>query len=157
MTATSSLPVDASNAGQLRAWDGDEGAYWAAHAEHFDRAVARHHVRLMAAAAIGEDERVLDIGCGTGQTTLDSARAAGDGSALGTDLSAAMLAVARRRAVEEGVTNARFEQVDAQVHPFEPKAFDAVISRTGAMFFGDRRRRSPTWPEHCVAVDGSCC
>src|SRR5215207_4897821 len=113
MTDTSSLPVDASNAGQLRAWDGDEGAYWAAHADYFDRGLARHHQRLMAAAAIGAAERVLDVGCGTGQTTRDAARVARVGSALGVDLSAAMLAVARRRATEEGVTNIRFEQADA--------------------------------------------
>jgi ubiquinone/menaquinone biosynthesis C-methylase UbiE len=142
MTDTSSLPVDASNAEQLRAWDGDEGACWAARADHFDRSVARHHQRLMAAAEIGWAERVLDVGCGTGRTTRDAARATGAGSALGVDLSAAMLAVARRRAAEEGLTNARFEQVDAQVHPFVPEAFDLAISRTGAMFFGDSSQRS---------------
>ena len=59
------------------------------------------------------------------------------GSALGVDLSAHMLDYARRRAAEEGVTNASFQQVDAQIHPFPPGAFDAAISRTGAMFFGD--------------------
>jgi SAM-dependent methyltransferase len=137
MADTMSLPVDATNIGQVRAWDGDEGAYWAAHAEHFDRSLARHHQRLMAAAEPGPAERVLDVGCGTGQTTRDAARAATAGSALGVDLSAAMLAVARRRAAEEGLTNVRFEQVDAQVHPFAADSFDLVVSRTGAMFFGD--------------------
>ena len=48
-----------------------------------------------------------------------------------------MLDYARRRAAEEGVTNVTFEQADAQIHPFEPGAFDVAISRTGAMFFGD--------------------
>jgi SAM-dependent methyltransferase len=48
-----------------------------------------------------------------------------------------MLAVARDRAIEEGVSNARFDQVDAQVHPFEAEGFDVAISRTGAQFFGD--------------------
>ena len=82
-------------------------------------------------------DRVLDIGCGTGQTTRDAARAATGGSAVGVDLSARMLDYARRRAAEEGVTNASFEQVDAQIHPFPPESFDVAISRTGAMFFGD--------------------
>jgi SAM-dependent methyltransferase len=134
---TETLRVDAANTEQLHAWDGGEGAYWAAHPDHFDRAVARHHARLMAAAAIGATESVLDIGCGTGQTTCDAAEAAHAGSALGVDLSAAMLTVARRRAAERGLTNARFEQADAQVHPFDPRVFDVAISRTGAMFFGD--------------------
>ena len=62
---------------------------------------------------------------------------AAEGSAVGVDLSARMLEVARRRAEEEGVTNASFEQVDAQVHAFPPESFDLAISRTGAMFFGD--------------------
>ncbi len=65
-------------------------------------------------------------------------RAAADGSALGVDLSSQMLDFARRRARTEGVTNASFLQADAQIHPFEPAAFDVAISRTGAMFFGDQ-------------------
>jgi SAM-dependent methyltransferase len=137
VTATNTIPVDSSNTGQYQAWDGDEGAYWAAHAEHFDRAVTHHHERLFAAAGLGPAEHVLDIGCGTGQTTRDAARIATAGSALGVDLSAAMLAHARRRADEEGITNVQFEQADAQVHAFDPAAFDIAISRTGAMFFGD--------------------
>src|SRR5829696_4454233 len=137
MTATSAVPVHASNSEQLRAWDGDEGAYWAENADYFDRSVAAYHEKLLTAAAITSPERVLDIGCGTGQTTRDAARATARGSALGVDLSTRMLEYARRRAAEEGMTNASFEQVDAQIHPFSPAAFDVVISRTGAMFFGD--------------------
>lgn len=137
MTATNTVPVDSSNVEQLRAWDGDEGEYWAAHAEHFDRAVGAYHDRFLQAAAIAAGDRVLDIGCGTGQTTRDAARAASVGSALGVDLSSRMLDHARRRAAEEGVTNATFTQADAQIHPFTPGAYDVAISRTAAMFFGD--------------------
>ena len=53
------------------------------------------------------------------------------------DLSAHMIDVARRRAASEGLPNARFLHADAQLHPFPPGGFDVVISRTGAMFFGD--------------------
>jgi SAM-dependent methyltransferase len=137
MTAINTVPVDPSNVEQLRAWDGDEGEYWADNAEYFDRSVAVYHQRLLAVAAIGEREHVLDVGCGTGQTTRDAARAASAGSALGIDLSSRMLDYAHRRAVEQGVTNATFEQGDAQIHRFEPGAFDVAISRTAAMFFGD--------------------
>ena len=80
---------------------------------------------------------MLDIGCGTGQSTLLAARAATKGSALGVDLSSRMLAYARRRAADEGIDNAFFEQADAQIHPFETAAFDVAISNTGATFFGD--------------------
>ena len=137
MEATSAVRIDPTNRDQLRAWDGDEGAYWAEHAEYFDRSVAAYHERLLAAAAITQSARVLDVGCGTGQTTRDAARAAADGSALGVDLSARMLDYARRRATEEGVTNASFLQADAQVHPFQAESVDVAISRTAAMFFGD--------------------
>jgi SAM-dependent methyltransferase len=137
MTATNAVPVDSSNVDQLRAWDGDEGEYWADNAEYFDRSIADYHQRLLAVAAIGADDRVLDVGCGTGQTTRDAARAASTGAALGVDLSSHMLDYARRRAIDEGVTNVSFEQADPQIHPFEPGAFDVALSRTAAMFFGD--------------------
>jgi SAM-dependent methyltransferase len=138
MSTTSTLTVDPANTEQLRAWDGDEGAYWSAHAERFDRCIAAHHGPFLDAAAITNGHRVLDVGCGTGQTTRDAARAAPDGSALGVDLSSAMLDVARRRAAHEALANVRFEQADAQIHPFEPETFDIAIGRTSAMFFGDR-------------------
>lgn len=137
MTETRSLRFDPANAGQAAAWDGEEGTYWAAHADRFDQAIAPHHTQLMAAADVRVPEWVLDIGCGSGQTTLDAARAAAEGVALGVDLSTAMLEVARRHAARDGVLNARFEQADAQVQPFEHATFDLAISRTGAMFFGD--------------------
>src|SRR5438105_1841920 len=137
MTDATTLEVDPTNAEQAGAWDGDEGAYWAENAERFDRAVAAYHERFLAAAGIGGAERVLDIGCGTGQTTRDAARAAPDGTALGVDLSGRMVELARRLATGEGIANARFEQADAQVHPFAARSFDVAISRTGTMFFGD--------------------
>jgi SAM-dependent methyltransferase len=131
------MDVDPANAEQLRAWDGDEGSYWAAHSDRFDLAVAGYHDRFMTSAGIGSGDRVLDVGCGTGETTRDAARLAPSGSALGVDLSSAMLAVARQRAEAEGLANAAFEQVDAQVHRFDRGSFDIAISRTGAMFFSD--------------------
>ena len=138
MTATNAVPVDSSNIDQLRAWNGDEGEYWADHAEYFDRSIAAHHERLLAVAAIGERDRVLDVGCGTGQTTRDAGRAASAGSAFGVDLSSRMLDYARRHAAYECLTNVTFAQADAQIHPFERAEYDVAISRTAAMFFGDQ-------------------
>jgi len=138
MTTTGAVPVHPMNAQQLRAWDGDEGAYWAAHADHFERALAAYQEGFFAAAAIGTGDRVLDVGCGTGHATREAARRASSGSAVGVDLSSAMLDVARKRAAADGLTNVRFEQADAQIHPFEPATFDVAIAQTSAMFFGDR-------------------
>jgi SAM-dependent methyltransferase len=137
MVDTREVQIAPGNAEQLKAWDGGEGDYWARNAGRYDASLARYHGRLLGAATIGAGDRVLDVGCGTGQTTRDAARLATTGSALGVDLSSQMLGVARSLAADEGVTNARFEQVDAQIHVFEDPAYDVAISRTGAMFFSD--------------------
>ena len=121
MVAGVRFEVDPANAEQAAAWNGDEGAYWAARADHFDRCSVPYHQRLMTAAAITSTDRVLDVGCGSGQTTRDAARAASTGSALGIDLSSEMLSVARQRAAAEKLTNIAFLQADAQIHPFEPE------------------------------------
>lgn len=131
------LTVDASNITQRASWDGEGGAFWAAHADRFDAGVAAYRDRFLAAAAIDETATVLDVGCGSGRTTLDAAHRAAAGSVLGVDLSAQMLELARRRADDEHVTNVTFVQADAQIHPFPAAAFDVVVSRHGVMFFGD--------------------
>jgi len=119
------------------AWDGDEGAFWAAHATRFDEGLAAHHLVFLAAAAIGVDDRVLDVGCGAGQATRDAARLATRGAAVGVDLSSDMLGVARKIAANEGLDNVEFLHADAQIHAFASGEFDVVISRMGSMFFGD--------------------
>lgn len=128
---------DRPNADAARAWDGDDGAYWAANAATFDASLERYNAPLLDAAALTSSDRVLDVGCGNGQTTLAAARRANRGRAVGVDLSADMLAVARRRAVEQSVANVEFVLADAQVHPFEAAVFDVVVSRCGVMFFAD--------------------
>ena len=125
------------NVDQAEAWDGHEGGFWASHWDRFDASLRDHNTRLLEAARITTDEHVLDIGCGNGRATRDAARAASRGTALGVDLSAAMLARAREQAVAEHVGNVTFEQADVQVHEFEPESVDLVISRFGAMFFSD--------------------
>lgn len=131
------LPVHPSNAEALQVWDGPDGDFWAGHEARFDEAVAAYHRRFLDAAAIAPGEQVLDIGCGNGQTTRDVARLAAPGGALGVDLSSRMIEQARRRATRQGIGNARFEQADAQIHPFAAGAFDVAVSRIGVMFFGD--------------------
>jgi SAM-dependent methyltransferase len=126
-----------ANTAQSEAWNGDEGQYFVAQRARHERMGQQHTARLLATAAIGPAEVVLDVGCGCGETTIGAARAARSGRALGVDLSAVMLAEARRLAGREGVRNARFEQADAQVHAFPAAGFDVAISGFGVMFFAD--------------------
>ncbi len=132
------MPGEIVNVDQAEAWDGPEGEHWAIHYARFDATIAPHHTMLLAAAALAPGERVLDIGCGNGITSRDAARAVGPGGeVLAVDLSGAMLARAKQLAEDEGLGNVRFEQGDAQVHPFEADAFDLAMSRFGVMFFAD--------------------
>jgi SAM-dependent methyltransferase len=126
-----------ANIDMARAWDGDEGVRWVEYADRYDAAAAPHDRHLLAAAAIGPADQVLDVGCGCGASTRLAARAAVEGGALGVDLSSLMLERARRQAADEGLANVRFEQADAQVHQFPDAAYDVAISRFGAMFFAD--------------------
>ena len=103
----------------------------------YDAELRLHNELFRAAARVGSGDRVLDIGCGTGQSTREAARAAVMGSALGVDLSARMLERARQLSDDRGLPNISYQQADAQVHSFPPAHFDLCISRFGAMFFAD--------------------
>ena len=133
---TTMTNVAPSNAEQAAAWNGDQGQFWTEQADYFDDGVAGYREPFIAACSLNEGMHVLDIGCGTGQTTREAARAATRGTALGVDLSSSMIELARRTAQDEGLTNCSFEQLDAQVHPFRPK-WELVMSRSGVMFFGE--------------------
>jgi SAM-dependent methyltransferase len=126
-----------ANVDQANAWDGHEGAHWAAHADQYDLGIAVHQDHLFRAAALTPTDHVIDIGCGNGASSLAAAETVVEGSVLGVDLSSPMLDVAAERARRAGLDNIEFLQADAQVHPFEPEATDVVISRFGAMFFAD--------------------
>jgi SAM-dependent methyltransferase len=126
-----------ANAQQSEAWNGHEGVHWAQNAGRYDAMAQGINEPLLAAAGIGERDRVLDIGCGTGYFTRLAARRSSRGRVLGVDISAPMLARARAAAAEEGVANVSFEQGDAQVYPFPAAAFDLAVSRGGVMFFDD--------------------
>lgn len=118
-------------------WDGEEGDEWVENADRYDATDRWINERFESETTIEPTDRVVDIGCGTGKSSRDAARRARNGSVLGVDLSAKMLDDARRRSIHEHVTNVDYLQADAQVHSFEPGAFDLAISVFGAMFFAD--------------------
>jgi SAM-dependent methyltransferase len=103
----------------------------------YDAELRRHDEILRQAYHVQPWHHVLDIGCGTGQTTRDAARMARTGSASGVDIRAAAIERARELAREQGVRNVAFECADAQVHRFPEERFDLAISRFGTMFFAD--------------------
>lgn len=119
------------NEAQAQRWNGDSGRRWVSERER--HAAIRQPLlpHLWAAAAIAPGERVLDVGCGCGETSV---HAAGLGATVtGVDFSGPMLAAA----AETSVSNVEYLLADAQSHPFPEAAFDVVISSFGVMFFDD--------------------
>lgn len=123
---------------QARLWNGHAGHAWVDIQATLDQMFAPLAELLVEAASQLAAGRVLDIGCGTGATTLAVARLYGaeQGQCVGIDISAPMIEAARSRAAKEG-SNARFICADAQTHAFEAGSFDLLISRIGVMFFDD--------------------
>jgi len=125
------------NEEQIKLWNGPAGAGWVQAQESLDRLFKPFEELLLAALPEKKTQRLLDVGCGTGATTLAAARRLGPGArCVGVDVSEPMIALARARAAREQST-AEFLVADAQVRDFAGAAFDAVVSRFGVMFFED--------------------
>jgi SAM-dependent methyltransferase len=103
----------------------------------YDDELRRHNEVLRRACGIQVRDHVLDIGCGTGQTTRQAGRTARAGSALGVDVSAPAIERAREIARAQQLRNVAFEHADAQIYRFPQERFDVAISRFGTMFFSD--------------------
>jgi SAM-dependent methyltransferase len=123
------------NQGQLQAWNGGESVHYVTHADRYDRQLATFTTALVDRAAPGPDDRVLDVGCGCGVTTLMVADRAE--RVVGLDISHPLVEIARRRALEAGVGTADFVVADAQTHDFADGEFTLVVSQFGLMFFDD--------------------
>lgn len=124
------------NADQIAYWNGPGGQKWA------DRQAAQEILLgpiadlLVERAKPKPGERVMDIGCGSGATTIAFAKAvAPDGFALGLDVSGPMLSQARAIAPKNLPLD--FVLADATVYPFDPESYDLLVSRFGVMFFAD--------------------
>lgn len=121
------------NARQIADWNGAVGAHWAADQARNDRLIKAFGEAALAAAGARAGERVLDVGCGCGDTSLALAEAVGAaGQVVGVDVSAPMLEVARQRAA--GRANLSFIEADASRAEL-PGRFDLLYSRFGVMFF----------------------
>ena len=125
------------NDAQIEHWNSEESGHWVDHHERYDTMLAPFIDQLLAAVGLRADDRVLDVGCGCGATTLAAGAEVRSGTALGVDISAPMLNVARQRAMAASLPSVAFAKGDAQTHPFVAGGFDVVISRFGVMFFED--------------------
>lgn len=126
------------NAAQIEYWNCLSGPKWVALGDRIDAQIEPLGRAVMDRAAVRPGQRILDVGCGCGQTTLELAERVGPkGRVVGVDVSAVMLEHARERAARAGAGNVHFLEADAQTHSFEPGGFDLVYSRFGLMFFED--------------------
>ena len=122
---------------QRALWNGVAGRAWVDAQELLDRLFTPFERLLVQTVTSVSARSVLDVGCGTGSTTLAVARALGAGGrCLGIDISEPMTALAQARAAQQRLP-AQFICADAQTHPFEPAAVDMIMSRFGVMFFSD--------------------
>ncbi|GMR22764.1 MAG: hypothetical protein BMS9Abin37_1135 [Acidobacteriota bacterium] len=124
-----------TNEAQREVWSAaDVAATWAK-TEH----ISDHGTPpLMKALKLVKGERVLDVACGGGKTTVAAARAVGPaGHVTGVDISESMLALAKTRNAEAGLANVELVLADAQVDEFPSGPFDAALSQFGIMFFDD--------------------
>jgi SAM-dependent methyltransferase len=125
---------------QTTVWNGLGGRAWVEAQELLDQMFKPLEDLLVEAVFAESGSRVLDVGCGTGSTTLAVARLLGaKGRCVGIDISDPMIAAARARAERER-TPAGFIRANAQTHAFDPASFDMIISRFGVMFFDDSVR-----------------
>lgn len=130
------MEVHDGNQAQADFWT-SAGPLWKELRTQLDAQSDGHGLKAMDALGLATGEAIIDIGCGTGTSSLQLAERVGDrGQVLGIDISSTMIEVATNRAAELGVSNLSFAIGDAHVQHFEPK-WNAVFSRFGVMFFAD--------------------
>ncbi len=122
-------------------WAGEMGAKWLANLERFEGMIAPIGEALLNQAEFNPGERVLDIGCGGGATTIAIAKAVSpSGYALGIDISPDLTDASIRRATSAGVSNIRFMCADAASVQLADAPYDRLFSRFGSMFFAAPRK-----------------
>ena len=143
------------NSEQIAEWNGALGQRWVAMQQEIDRIVVPFGDAALRAAAPQPGERVIDIGCGCGDTSIEIARMVGaTGSVLGIDVSQPMLEVARSRGALANGAHLAFRNGDVSEAEL-PANIDLLFSRFGVMFFS---QPSPTFSHlrQSLRADGRC-
>jgi SAM-dependent methyltransferase len=126
------------NAEQRRNWNELSGPAWVAEAEQIGAQIRPFGLPALARIEAAAGHRVLDVGCGGGETTLALAELVGStGSVLGVDVSRPLLDHALGAAKSAGMTHVSFTLADAQTAELPEASFDRLFSRFGVMFFQD--------------------
>ena len=126
------------NSDQIEFWNSDHGLAWARYADTVHVMFSAITYAVLDAAEVGVGDRVMDLGCGNGGTTLAAAeRVTAVGSVTAVDVSGPMIDRAQERADAANLVNVTFVLGDAAIYPFAEGSFDKLISRLGAMFFHD--------------------
>ena len=127
----------AENREATEAWSGPLFERFVQYRDLVAGGLGAHGEAAMAAHPPSPGDRVLDLGCGFGDTTQRLAAIVGpDGGALGIDVSEPFVELARKEAGEAGAANVRFAVGDVQATEFE-EVFDYAFSRMGIMFFAN--------------------
>ena len=125
-----------ANEQQSEFWSGSGGDYWVANQQQMDTMLQPLGDEALKRLNLAKCTHLLDIGCGTGTTTLQIAAQLPDGARVtGADISVPMTEYARQRLQAEGLANADFVTCDLQTHGLEAGRYDAAFSRFGVMFF----------------------
>ena len=123
--------------GQRQQWD-KAATGWDRWQTLMDDGARQISERLVELAGVQPGSRVLDVAAGLGEPSMSAARVAGaEGKVVASDISAEMLAYAKRRAEREGIDNIEFVESAAMALDFPPDSFDAALSRWGIIFDPD--------------------
>jgi len=129
---------DLTNIDMSDFWNGSGGENWMRFHEQLEKSLNPFGMKAISTAMIKSGERVLDVGCGWGDTSFNILQSVGiQGQVHGIDISNLILQHAGNRVDASGHKNISFECVDAESHSFDSMVFDIIYSRFGVMFFSN--------------------
>ena len=119
---------------QFEFWNEGIGKKWVEEDDSMNERLSILTKELFLRSNINRDDKILDIGCGGGQTTFEASEMVGEnGYVIGADISKILLDLAKSKYAN--TKNLEFKYCDVQNYEFRENSFNKVISRFGVMFF----------------------